>query len=288
MIIDSHMHIYRSAPEGLARKEDYEIWEYGRRTAPIQFSDAAGDVASAQDAMTKAGCDAAVVVNLHVGSFERPDDELSDLRDFNNWLLEVSHDDNRFKPLLAVDLNLMGVDNSIEYLKEMQAAGFLGLKLHPPVQQIDLSDSRYLPFFRECASQQIPIVSHCGPAREARFSGAPSAFRQLLTAVPDLKLTLAHLGGRAWREASGLASLFENLRFDLSEIVHWIGADEAPDRGQISELILSIGPHRVMMGSDFPWYDIDTTIRLVHSIPGLSPSDIDMIVGGTCKDFFGF
>ena len=27
--IDSHMHIYRGADEGIAEKEGYQIWEYG-------------------------------------------------------------------------------------------------------------------------------------------------------------------------------------------------------------------------------------------------------------------
>ncbi len=39
--VDSHVHLYPTAEDGLAEKESYQIWEYGER-ADMCFSDVAG------------------------------------------------------------------------------------------------------------------------------------------------------------------------------------------------------------------------------------------------------
>ena len=45
--------------------------------------------------------------------------------------------------------------------------------------------------------------------------------------------------------------------FDCSEIMAWTGALKAPTNLELAHIIKEIGPDRVMMGSDFPWYDVD-------------------------------
>ena len=45
-------------------------------------------------------------------------------------------------------------------------------------------------------------------------------------------------------------------------------------------------PPRVMMGSDFPWYDIDHTVGRVLALPGLSAEKMDDILGENAIRFF--
>lgn len=42
-----------------------------------------------------------------------------------------------------------------------------------------------------------------------------------------------------------------------------------------------------MMGSDFPWYDLDTTVEQVRRIPGLSNADRDKITDLNAAEFLG-
>ena len=68
--VDSHVHLYPTAEDGLADKESYQIWEYGER-ADMCFSDLAGTLDDAKEAMAAAGVSKAVVVNLFMGRLLR-------------------------------------------------------------------------------------------------------------------------------------------------------------------------------------------------------------------------
>ena len=48
---------------------------------------------------------------------------------------------------------------------------------------------------------------------------------------------------------------------------------------QLAQLIKDIGPHRVMMGSDYPWYDLDHTVERVMELPLLSAEEKQGIIG---------
>ena len=52
-------------------------------------------------------------------------------------------------------------------------------------------------------------------------------------------------------------------------------------------MIIDIGPERVMMGSDFPWYDLDHSIERVFSLPLLSQEQKKRIIGANAVDILG-
>ena len=104
---------------------------------------------------------------------------------------------------------------------------------------------------------------------------------------PNLKLVLAHLGGAAWRETEELAAAFPQVMFDLSEIIEWPGSPNAPTGADMVDLIRNVGVERVMLGSDFPWYDPAMTVDRVMGLPLLSEQERSAILGGNAVSFFG-
>jgi predicted TIM-barrel fold metal-dependent hydrolase len=105
---------------------------------------------------------------------------------------------------------------------------------------------------------------------------------------PGLPLVLAHLGGAAWREVAELALAFPSARFDLAEIVSWSGhADGAPTPAELSALIREIGAERVLLGSDFPWYEPGDVVAAVEALPGLGPEERAAILGGNAAALLG-
>ena len=97
-IVDTHLHLYRTAAEGEQGKAGYEIWEYGEHDH-VQFSRHSGNVASAIRAMDDAGASVAVVTNLL--DVVRPGvPPADDLRAFNQWLCDLAATDRRFLPAL--------------------------------------------------------------------------------------------------------------------------------------------------------------------------------------------
>jgi hypothetical protein len=84
-----------------------------------------------------------------------------------------------------------------------------------------------------------------------------------------------------------VAADFPQLAFDLSEIIEWTGAPHAPSAAGLAALIREIGADRVMLGSDFPWYDPLRTADRVAGLPGLSAAERVAILGGNAMRIFG-
>jgi predicted TIM-barrel fold metal-dependent hydrolase len=283
-VIDVHMHVYRSTAEGERAKGGYDIWEYGPWHG-VRISDALGDVESARAALRGARASAAIVTNL----LEPPTpgaDPKADLIEFNEWLCQLAAEDDRFVPFISVDSRWQTVPEQVAHLRSMvQDRGARGIKIHPPIQGLDLTDRSNWPVFEACRDLGVGVISHSGPSRSGPGRGEPDDFRALLTAVPELRLSVAHLGGRTWRQAAGLARSFQHVFFDCCEIVEWLGAPFAPTPEECVTLIREIGVERVMMGSDFPWYEVSQTVATVNSLPGLTDSERRLILGENAERF---
>jgi predicted TIM-barrel fold metal-dependent hydrolase len=94
------------------------------------------------------------------------------------------------------------------------------------------------------------------------------------------------MGGAAWRQLPGIARDYPSVMFDCCEIVHWLGAPKAQSVEAFVELVRTVGPERVMMGSDFPWYDIDATVARIRALPGLTAEEQAAILGWNAVRFF--
>src|SRR5207248_6586390 len=94
-----------------------------------------------------------------------------------------------------------------------------------------------------------------------------------------LQVVLAHLGGGAWRQTVALAEAFPDVAFDLCEIIEWIGAPQAPTADELARMIQQGGPERVLLGTDFPWYDLERTAGPVMDLPVLGQAEKEAILG---------
>jgi uncharacterized protein len=98
-------------------------------------------------------------------------------------------------------------------------------------------------------------------------------------AFPGLPLVLAHLGGGAWRDIGAFAAAYPRVRFDLSEIVSWTGSEVGPSPAELVALIRDIGVERVLLGSDFPWYEPADVVAAVLELPGLGEEERALVLG---------
>ena len=53
LVIDCHMHVYRTQQQAIWGKENYEIWEYGEK-ANVHSCESAGDTSDALEALDTA------------------------------------------------------------------------------------------------------------------------------------------------------------------------------------------------------------------------------------------
>jgi uncharacterized protein len=284
--IDVHMHLYPSKEAGAREKAAYEIWEYGAGP-DVAFSRFDGDVDDAMIAMREAGYVHAVVVNLFAVALLAQDDRTAGpvrhaerLVESNRWACEAAAGHPELTAFVAADPAVLGGEEGAAHLRELvEERGARGIKIHPVAQEFMPDDPRMEPIYRTCVDLGLGVLSHSGAARGGKRFGEPAAFAPVLEGFPDLTLILAHLGGAAWRQTVDLARAFPQVSFDLCEIVEWAGAPNAPGRDELGRMIRDVGPDRVMLGTDFPWYDLDRTVELVMDLPALGLEEREAILG---------
>lgn len=295
--VDMHIHIYPSAETGLADKA-YEIWEYGKH-ADVRFSQCAGTLPELLNSMRSSGISKGVVLIYFMGRLKRQaavarhgspvsdqalaaiDAELlRELQAGNRWGCEVSRAHPEIATFVTVDLNFQAADEAAAHVKDMvENHGARGLKLHGSMQGFSMADERLWPTYALCERLGLPILGHAGPDRDGKGYAEPQAFEAMLAAFPKLRVVLAHMGGATWKQSAGVASRHPNAFFDCSEIIEWTGSPNGPTDEELASLIREIGVDRVMMGSDFPWYDLDHTVERVMALPGLSAGERQAILG---------
>lgn len=299
--VDVHMHLYESTDVGEWWKAGYEIWEYGPKEG-VRFSRYSGTVEDAIEAMAKAGFSHGIAVNLfgmelskqeavwklpatmdgkdRARAIAEIEATMPDrLRELNRWLCDALADVPQITPFVAADPWALSPEANAAHLREMVERGARGIKIHPVVQDFSPADPRMLPVYATCRELGLTVLSHTGAARGPDQYAAPSAFAAMLREFPDLTVVLAHLGGGKWTETLELARAFPAVAFDLCEIIEWTGAPNAPTVHQLAEMIQEIGAERVVLGTDFPWYDLDRTVELVMDLPVLSEEEKEGILG---------
>jgi len=292
MRVDTHMHVYATAEQGLFEANAYPITEYGDK-ADVRFSARAGTVQDALDALDAASIDYAAML----GSFELPDlpfppeqarhwpndPPFAPLADeliaYNRWLCAVAAEQRRLLPFVTVNPAVMTSRQSARHVAELiDERGARGMKLHTIGIRTYPDDPGLVGTFEVCQERGIPIVVHCGPDARGYGWSTPQSFVSVMERFPRLPLILAHLGGAAWRDLADVAAAHPQAWFDLSETVHWLGAPNGATARQLAALVELVGVERVLMGSDFPWYEPADTAAHVDEL-GLSDDATRAILG---------
>lgn len=293
------MHLFRTAAEGRRVLDDYPIVEYGEADG-IERGSRAGTIADGLAAIAAAGLDHACVLNTYelpgvpfppgdLWPPEPPHPEHAEaLREQDLWLCAEAAEHPELLAFVTVNPGVMSAAGSAAHVAEMaDEHGARGLKLHTIGLRAQPGEPALDPTFAACAQRRLPVVAHCGPDRHGAGFSLPGSFAPVLERHPELPLVLAHLGGAAWRESAAFAAAFPGARFDLSEIVAWAGAPLAPSRAELVALIREIGPERVLMGSDFPWYEPEQTVAQVEALPGLGAAEREAILGANAAAILG-
>jgi uncharacterized protein len=306
--IDTHIHLFSSREEGAWWKAGYEIWEYGQRDG-VRFSHDTGTLEETAAALSRGGFDHGIVLNLFsadvfaqqyestlppdLGATERAqalaqfDAAIGErYLAFNRWLMDTLADVPALSGFVAMDPWALPAEHNVAHLREMADRGARGVKLHPVLQKFEANDPRMHPVYRACAELGLAVLSHTGPARGGESLAEVPAFAPVLAGFPGLTVVLAHLGGGKWHDTLAVARAFPNVAFDLCEIIEWMGAPHAPTAGELAALIRDIGPERVVLGSDYPWYEPAHSAELVLSLPVLSQAEKNAILGENAARLF--
>jgi uncharacterized protein len=296
-VVDVHVHVFAEPDDPL--RDGYDIWEYGER-ADVDFGQRRGTVDDLLTAMTETPCAHSVILGMFV-----PDEEVAAgrraesppegaaaaweadfrrtlpdlLRAYNDWVLTTAAQSPHLTPLIAADPTVLGGRAGADLLLAAVGRGAKGIKVHPVLQGFLPDDPRMDPTYATCEEMGLTVLSHSGTSRGDPQWADPFAFSGVMEAHPRLHLLLAHLGGSSWHQIRAFADAFPTVSFDLCEIIAWTGAPGAPTADELGLLIHDIGAHRVLFGTDFPWYELDKTVDQLMDLPHLSDEERRGILG---------
>ena len=200
LIIDVHMHVYKSKDEGRRAKASYEGWEFGNPTAMPAFSDYGGDVEDALAAIDEAGASRAIMVHFHLPLIgaqveaEKSDPELNeeerlerlgnafptlgeDLKKSNIDACASVKDHPQILPFISIDPWALEPEEARGHLIDMvENHGARGVKLHSDSQRFMMGDKRMWPVYEACVELDVAIIAHSGRSLGRNQYSEPRAF----------------------------------------------------------------------------------------------------------------
>lgn len=207
------------------------------------------------ESLDSAGVDKAIILPLDFGVVAKPK---QDVEEYNDWVFESCA---RYPDRL---IGLMGIDPS----RGEQAISLMrkyhskfepkGIKIYPPTGWYP-SEERIAAFWKEANDMDLTVVTHAGaswgPLQEER--SRPLHMRPILERYPDLRVVIAHLGGKYRNDTYEMAPEFPNMYTDCSALQGWLPSEPSVVIDRLKEAVTKVGPDRVMFGSDWPLFDLN-------------------------------
>ena len=276
MIIDAHVHLFPTVEVGKMVLESIEndtgVGYYAYGTPEEYLKD-----------MKEANVNKGVIVSF------APDNQIKNM---NFWTVAITRSGKnhpakypQFIPFISVTPTMKG-RSPVEELEHKFRWGMKGLKIHPVAQGFAPDDERMRPVYQWMVEHNLPITSHSGVNvdQESRF-GEPERWIPVLEEFKDLKLILAHLGNGFWDQSIEIADKFPQVMFDTAIAISHIESPTTLDDGDARDLIRTIGPERILFGSDYPWINPKKDIERINDLD-ISEKDKNLILGGNALRLF--
>lgn len=230
--------------------------------------------------------------------------EYADVKKENNYLaLEVARYPDRLHGFFSV--NPLSPYALVEISRCVKLLNLPGLKLHFTSGDVNLRNDVQLDqvkkVFRQAAEMGIPVILHFRNRSEDFGRVDVEIFiSEILEAIPDLKIQIAHLGGwggfdRATEEVfrAFIDGFEKNPELDKSRVFMDISGviitDEMVvenglqptsllERWKVAEMLREWGLDQVVFGSDWPLVSPDDYIRIIREKLPLTQWEINTIM----------
>jgi len=162
---------------------------------------------------------------------------------------------------------------SSEQMKMLKREGFRGFKLHPDYQDFFVDDPRVYPLYERVAAEGMFLLFHAGLDRGLLHPvhATPKRLAAVHTAVPELCMVVAHLGGEEAQEETAAHLLGRNIYMDTSFVLRKIP-------GTFLERFLKEHPaERLIFASDSPYTDQGEELQFLLQLPFLTERDKEKI-----------
>ena len=192
------------------------------------------------------------------------------------WMdaIERSPARDRFVPFASVHPRDPGWRSA---LRGFAARGARGLKLHPEMQRFAPDDPQAMEIYGECETLGLPVIFHAGRSGIEPESLRPYAlirhYVPAIAAHPRVQFVLGHAGARDVADAIAAAQQHPNVWLEIA----------CQGATQLSEILTTVGPERLLFGSDWPFYPLAPTLAKVLLVTERDPSARTAILSGNAE-----
>ena len=166
-------------------------------------------------------------------------------------------------------------------LRRYAARGARVLKLHPAAQRFFPDAPELMPIYEECGRLGLPVLFHGGRAGiEPSYTHQFTLMRHYegaLRSFPEVQFVLGHAGARDVADAIPLVKRYPNVWLDI----HGQGVTK------LHELIEEVGSHRLLFGTDWPFYHLAATLAKVLLVTEGRPGVRRAILRGNADRILG-
>lgn len=177
-----------------------------------------------------------------------------------------------------------------QLLSGIETLGYVGLKLHPRLQEFDIDDVRTVKLVQQAGEIGIPVLVDAFPDGTHLMQGFSALkYAKLAQQCPETKIIIAHMGGHHVIDFMMLAKRLPNIYFDISFSLLYYQTSSVPV--DMVYAMRSMRFERILYGSDYP--DRSILISLQKSLEFLKNQDIneeqlDRIMFRNAKELFGW
>ncbi len=173
----------------------------------------------------------------------------------------ASKKDSGIIPFTGID-HTKEYDFNIAFAKDV-ASGAMGLKLHPIVQSLSLTDKKTFEAIEAFAIYNLPVLFHCGvmsyyfgdeAKNERPEYGKIKYAVELVKAFPNVKFIAGHSGLFQVDEVVEMLSSLKNVWADISF--------QPPET--IKKLLNTFGVEKILFASDWPYGNRKTAFRALR------------------------
>lgn len=146
-----------------------------------------------------------------------------------------------------------------------QLTGFVGLKFWPDYHLVPVNSPKYAPSLEFADAHRLLVLVHT--FGESPFD-APALLAEAAQRYPGARFLMGHSGYGEWETSVAIARDLPNVYLDLTSVVQALDFSQMPGgslmprvpvlsphvNGLIEYMVATAGSHKVVFGSDLPWY----------------------------------
>lgn len=147
----------------------------------------------------------------------------------------------------------------------IEVLGFIGLKLHPRLQNFDLGDKRTYNLVHLAGEIGVPVVVDAFPDGDWLMMGFhPLLFARMAQECSRTRIILAHFGGHYCIDFMMLAKRIPNIYLDFSFSLLYYGRSSVLQN--MMYCFQSMKYDRIFFGSDYPDRSISSVLKSSRKI----------------------